>query len=174
MESFFTEWLDRARRRLEPAEVVVPCRYSIHTYPEHVFVHECFPRALDYCESHRIKGTYYVFGNALSGGMGEHGWVELPDDIVFDGVLQRFYNRARYYELERVKVWYRFTRSAAVWLRQQDLDTYRWDVHLWLPFAEPDKPPLLIDIKKARHFLASAEGERLQARMLLEKSNGHR
>src|SRR5690349_15123598 len=29
----------------------------------------------------------------------DHAWVELPGDIVFDGVLQTFFTRASYYDI---------------------------------------------------------------------------
>jgi hypothetical protein len=34
-------------------------------------------------------------------GLGQrHAWVELPGDVVFDGVLQRFYKKLAYYDIE--------------------------------------------------------------------------
>jgi hypothetical protein len=69
---------------------------------------------------------YYVFGRAVCGGIQEHGWVELPANVVFDGVLQRFYDLGRYYESEYAMPWYRFTRPAVVWLLAQHLPSWRW------------------------------------------------
>src|ERR1019366_9751139 len=49
----------------------------------------------------------------------DEGWVELPGNVVFDGVLQRFYDLGKYYESEYARPWYRFTRRAVVWVLAQ-------------------------------------------------------
>ncbi len=130
------KWVQRDLERLAFAEIAVPRRYSIHTWPDTLFPRECFPRACYYVELHRIKGIQYVLGKAVSGGFGEHGWVELPGNVVFDGVLQRFYDRDKYYQSEHAMPWYKFTRTAVCWLLAKHLTTWRWDLCLGLPWAK--------------------------------------
>jgi hypothetical protein len=156
--------------RLAPAEIAVPCRYSIHTHPDRQFPTLCFPRACYYVQTHRIKGIEYVFGTSFGGGMrGNHGWVELPGNVVFDGVLQRFYDRSEYYRIEVAMPWYRFARTAVLWLLKQltgDDGTinWRWDVTLHLPRADSahdrSAQALLVDRMAAQKYLAKAEGIR--------------
>jgi hypothetical protein len=145
--------------RLASAEIAVPRRYSIYTLPDKQFPRECFPQACYYVETHRIKGMYYVFGEAVCGGLQQHGWVELPGNVVFDGVLQRFYDLAKYYESELARPWYKFTRTAVVWLSAQRPPHWRWDAWLGLPWAKSamDRTAevLVVDKKDAQAFLAA-------------------
>jgi hypothetical protein len=146
--------------RLASAEVDVPRRFSLRTRPDHLFPTLCFSKACLYVVTHRVRGIRYVFGTARGGGMGEHGWVELPGRIVFDGVLQRFYDLDKYYECEAARPWYRFTRSAVVWLLGQELPQWRWDWAMMLPWArsalDPAAEVLLIDRKDAENYLTRA------------------
>jgi hypothetical protein len=155
--------------RLAPAEVAVPRRYSIYTHPHRQFPTLCFPRACYYVQTHRIKGMEYVFGTSLGGGFGNHGWVELPGNVLFDGVLQRFYDREAYYRIEFAMPWYRFTKTAVLWLLEQlkrDDGTinWRWDLPLGLPWAnsahDRNAQALLVDRKAAQKYLAEAEETR--------------
>jgi hypothetical protein len=119
-------------------------------------------------ELHRIKGVHYVFGTAACGGWQQHGWVEIGN-IVFDGVLQRFYDKAKYYYSEHAMPWYKFTRSAVLWILEQGFETWQWDVHLQLPWAKSaldrTAPVLHIDRKDAQRFFA-AKALKLKATLL--------
>ena len=119
MGHFLCEMIQEQATRLAPAEVSVPPHYLRYTQPDMQFPGECFMRAWSYVLTHRLKRMVYVFGTTLGGGMGGHAWVELPGNIVFDGVLQRFFDLPRYYEIEHAMPWYRFTRSAVLWIRDQ-------------------------------------------------------
>jgi hypothetical protein len=115
-----------------------------------------------------LPQALYVLGEALGGGLGQHGWVEI-DDLVFDGVLQEFYSKSGYYELALARPWYRFDRKATMWVdrlrsRQKgDLNTYRFDHLLRLPWADYSNPQTL-DLDLAKRYLkatATATGYRL-------------
>ena len=91
----------------------------------------------------------------------DEGWVELPGNVVFDGVLQRFYDLGKYYESEYARPWYRFTRRAVVWVLAQHLPTWRWDRELGLPLAKSamDRTAEVLPVDKddAQVFLAAAK-----------------
>ncbi len=153
------EMIQEQATRLAPAEVSVPPHYLRYTQPDRQFPGECFRRACSYVLTHRLKGMVYVFGTTLGGGMGEHAWVELPGNIVFDGVLQRFYDLPRYYEIEHAMPWYKFTRSAVRWIVEQRFEHWRWDWPLGLPWAKSGHDTtaevLLVDRKDAQRLLAA-------------------
>lgn len=155
------KWMTRNLERLAFAEVSVPHRFSIHTRPDLQFPRKCFETACNYVTLHRVKGMHYVLGEALCGGIQQHGWVELPGNIVFDGSLQRFYDRAKYYQSEHARPWYRFTRSAVIWILEQRLPSWRWDFCLRLPWAksatDSTADALIIDRKDAQRFLDAAK-----------------
>jgi hypothetical protein len=84
-----------------------------------------------------------VLGEAVCGGIQQHGWVELKDgdrEVVFDAVLQTFYDKAGYYQSEHVWAWYRFDRQATMWIsrrqHRQEHCSYRWDCMLGLPVSQ--------------------------------------
>jgi len=60
--------------------------------------------------------------------------------------------------------WYKFTRPATCWLCMQRLPTWRWDHELLLPWAKSARdrtaPVLLVDLPKARKYLAAARKQR--------------
>ena len=130
----------RELERLAAAEIVVPKRYSRGTLPQYQYWSECFPRAMAYVRRHNIDGLRYVIGDGGLGGFNRHAWVELPGDIIFDGVLQQFYDKTKYIEIEHVRTWYRFTRDAAVLADAQHFDTWQWYFELGLPWANFDDP----------------------------------
>jgi len=78
--------------RLRRAEVNVPKIWRQGTNPRSFRFNDCFRQAFKYMmaiglrvEDHRdiwlVHGTHYWYA--------KHAWVEIPKDIVFDGVLQR-------------------------------------------------------------------------------------
>jgi hypothetical protein len=83
---------------LASCEVAVPKEWSVGTRPGKERQGECFRAALSYVFRHEIPGLVLVHGTIEQPvGRIEHAWVELPGDIVFDGVAQRFYRRDGYY-----------------------------------------------------------------------------
>lgn len=60
----------------------------------------CYREALEYVMEHEnIQPIRLVHGRICGcNGYIDHAWVELPGDIVFDGVTQRFYVKVCFYE----------------------------------------------------------------------------
>ena len=61
----------------------------------------CFQEAIKYIERHReLPNMQFVNGiiiNPLTGEPVCHGWVEIGDDVLFDGVVHKFLDRESYY-----------------------------------------------------------------------------
>jgi len=83
---------------LRQAEVQVPgsLRSSHRIGPHNI--KDCFRKAFEYAFEHQVQGIRIVHGTHRNEYF-EHAWVELPDGVLFDGVLQRFYDRERYYSI---------------------------------------------------------------------------
>jgi hypothetical protein len=162
---FVERCVEEQLQRLAPAEISVCRRYALYTTPLRRFPTQCFNKACYYMMTHRIKGIEYVFGSSLGGGLGgNHAWVELPGGVVFDGVLQRFYRKDDYYRIECARPWYRYTRSAVLYLIESltvngNID-YRWHDPLGLPWAmsahDPSVEALLVDRRMAERRLAAS------------------
>jgi hypothetical protein len=145
-EAHARRWMEISRDRLAHAVVRPPNPWRKAQIQGTWFPGQCFLRAIQFLrESPHLPDPTYVFGEAISGGLQQHGWVEIGD-VVFDGVQQEFYSRPAYYETERVVVWYRFTRKAAMLLHRQQKRlpdqsrAYRWDDWLGLPWADTSNP----------------------------------
>jgi hypothetical protein len=150
----------RIREQMKDVEVVPPDELRSLSDPSRVYARWCFEMAYLYVVSHdHVEGIHYVVGEASVGGCGLHAWVELPNDVVFDGVMQRFYRREAYDERQHVKVYYRYTGAAAVEivvaLRRKlgNEATWAWHLHLGLPWGQASAP-LLIDSDLAVRLLA--------------------
>src|SRR5262249_10516230 len=129
--------------------------------PELRFPGHCFPRAIEFLilfgpKKSQEHNAVYVYGKALCGGLGEHGWVELDDRIVFDGVQQQFYAKQGFYESEGARQWYRFTRPAVLALqRRKDFKGHwHWHVALGLPYAGGPAHPLTVTLEMVKELLA--------------------
>lgn len=152
--------LGRAEERLRPALVDVPKQLK-RLSCDFWFPGECFPRAIHLVRTNpKLPTAEYVLGQALSGGLGEHGWVEY-EDLVFDPVLQDWYWKEGYYASECATPWYRFSRPATIYLaRQMDKmadSTYRWDGWLQLPWGK-NTP---ISLEQAKAYFAQANLNRI-------------
>jgi hypothetical protein len=143
----------------KPYEVEVPRTWHRHVASDKYFPGECYPRSIFFirCSPH-LPQALYVLGEAVCGGIQQHGWVELKHgdrEVVFDAVMQTFYDKAGYYQSEQVWAWYRFDRRATMWIsRRQDRQehwSYRWDRVLGLPLAKRDEPPMLVDLEAAKY-----------------------
>jgi hypothetical protein len=134
----------------EDREVSVPPIWGEGTEPSIVYTHECFYRSYLYAEylflrlkREELKDVYLVHGECML-AMGPHAWVELPGDVIFDGVLQRFYR------LSHVTAWYKYTPSAATVLAcnmpvdAHGQQSYAFYLPLKLPWGNPANP-LIID-----------------------------
>jgi hypothetical protein len=71
------------------------------TWPRRHYPQQCYPRTVKYVFDHpEIDGLRLVHGvvsHAPHFAPLDHAWVELPGEVVFDGVVQAFFTRASYY-----------------------------------------------------------------------------
>lgn len=130
--------------------------------PHSLYPQECFYRAYRYA-THiariAVDGIWLVHGEC-SLAFGCHAWVELPDGLAFDGVLQQFFRTTDYYGILLGQPWYRFTPDAAALISANMPKTedgefiHRWDTELKLPWFRG--VVLEIDEPLAGDFLVSS------------------
>jgi hypothetical protein len=156
------DWMESNAERLRPHVVAVPRPWRKAAIADKWFPCQCYRRAVQFVHrSPHLPEALYVMGETYGAGFLDfkHGWVELEDRVVFDGVMQEFYDKAGYYTAERAVPWYRFTRPAVMFLnRKMSKDptmTYLWDCELKLPWAEDPLHPLLVDLDRAKAGLAA-------------------
>lgn len=100
-------------------EVDVPDSLRVGVTPDPrgrfpVYPYHCKEKAIEYVIAHPEAEPMLVFGTWRGGT--PHGWVEIGESI-FDGNMQRFYDRDSYYEAVDAKprrVWTRSEAMAAV------------------------------------------------------------
>jgi hypothetical protein len=87
--------------RMASAEVAVPVAWRPRS--KRRFPRLCYQRSLghflakgDQFDGRLVHGQYRGGGPILVG----HAWIEIGGDVVFDGVLSRFYRLADYYQLQ--------------------------------------------------------------------------
>jgi len=92
-----------ARDGYKNIEVEVDQSYKINVR-NRVYPKSCYNKSWDYMLGHDIENMVLVHGNfTLFGLKWGHAWVEI-DNVIFDGVYQRFYDKDLYYaELGLVK-----------------------------------------------------------------------
>jgi hypothetical protein len=142
--------LENQVHQLRSAEVEVPEAWRVGIDPRIRYPGECYIRAFRYVWDlvGRIKPNdqvWLVHGEyGLSTG---HAWVELPGDAVFDGVLQRFYEKRGYYEIHSASPWYKYSPLAAsvIGLSMPKDSSGKWRCGAWhivlkLPWADPQNP----------------------------------
>jgi|SRR5579859_4301880 len=82
-------------------QVEVEPAWRRRTWPRRRYPQQCYTRTTKYMLQHPdIAGARLVHGviaHAPHFVPMPHAWVELPGDIVFDGVVQTFFTRASYY-----------------------------------------------------------------------------
>jgi hypothetical protein len=82
-------------------QVEVEAGWKRRTWPHRRYPQQCYARATKYMLQHPdIEGTRLVHGMVAHAPYFvplAHAWVELPGDIIFDGVVQAFFTRASYY-----------------------------------------------------------------------------
>jgi hypothetical protein len=134
-------WMDELETRLRPHVVAVPNAWRKGISPTYTFPRECFSSAVYYLHRNPdLPNPLYVIGKTIGGGR-QHGWVEVDGSVVFDGVMQEFYDKSGYYSAEKACPWYRFTRAAVMYLdrrmRRDSTMTWAWHVELVVRFANP-------------------------------------
>lgn len=89
---------------LHSAQQVDVCgNWRRRTWPHRRYPQQCYAKTTKYVLQHLdIEGARLVHGvvaHAPHFVAMSHAWVELPGDVVFDGVVQAFFTRASYYEV---------------------------------------------------------------------------
>jgi hypothetical protein len=83
--------------------VTVEPGWARGTRPRRRYPQQCYAKTARYVLDHAdIRGMRLIHGVVSHPPMFvplDHAWVELPGDIVFDGVLQTFFTRASYYAI---------------------------------------------------------------------------
>ena len=90
------------RQLLESAvRADVDVGWADHTWPRRRYPQQCYARTVKYVLDHpEIDGLRLVHGvvsHAPHFVPLDHAWVELPGEVVFDGVVQAFFTRESYY-----------------------------------------------------------------------------
>jgi len=79
---------------------------------------DCYRLAYYFVLHDAPEGAHLVHGHIREGGASSHytghAWVELPGDIVYDGVLQRFYRCECYYATRHARRSFAFLKVDAV------------------------------------------------------------
>jgi hypothetical protein len=85
---------------LRQHEVRPPARLHRGVQPGAHYPGECFRRCVDYVLANGdVPGVVMVDGLVNGeGGRIRHAWVELPGGLVFDGVMQAFFDASGYYD----------------------------------------------------------------------------
>jgi hypothetical protein len=145
--------LRRQLHRLRSAEVDVPAIWQKGIDPRVQYPGECFCRAYHYVIDlvQRLPANEHIW--LVHGEYGistGHAWVELPGDVVFGAVLQRFYEKPGYYETQSASPWYKYSPAAAMIIAANipadNSETRRyggWHLVLKLPWADPQNPTVI-------------------------------
>ena len=82
-------------------QVEVEAGWKRRTWPHRRYPQQCYARTTKYMLQHlEIDGARLVHGMIAHAPYFvpmAHAWVDLPGDVVFDGVVQAFFTRASYY-----------------------------------------------------------------------------
>ena len=139
----------------------VPKEWKVGTQPRYVYPQQCYSRSFHYAthDARYKPGVWLVHGRSLL-GPGGHAWVELPDGLVFDAVVQRWFRN--YYgrgdDGQMAEAWYKYDPMAVVLIHrrmnllQTEMDDYCYHRWLQLPWGNPQNP-LVIDITRAEELL---------------------
>lgn len=179
-EAVRREACEKFRKRYNNKEVSMPGLWSEGTEPDTVYPQKCFYRAYLFCSAlgsrlsdDELNGVYLVHGECCL-ALGPHAWVELPGDLLFDGVFQRFYRLS----LCDAAAWYKYTpRAADIICANMPVDAktnmmcYAFYHPLRLPWGDPSNP-LIIDYDKAIELLVTS-GLRPDLEYRLRKNGSH-
>ena len=139
---------------LRQYEVPAPPAWAGRATPDAIYPGQCFDRSFRFAiavpPARRAPDPdagdpWLVHGEYC--GFHRHAWVELPGDIVFDGVNQRFYDRRGYYKAVYASPWYLYSPAAAVVISIHMTPSPNgmirlgdWHIPLGLPWADPENP----------------------------------
>ena len=118
--------------------VSVESGWARGTWPGRRYPQQCYAKTVKYVLDHpEINGTRLVHGvvsHAPHFVPLDHAWVELPGDIVFDGVVQTFFTRSSYYSVMAAVALDAYSAAAT----RRLVDTHRrpgpWNAK-WVPTA---------------------------------------
>jgi len=83
--------------------VSVESGWARGTWPRRRYPQQCYPKTvkyvLDHPEIQRLRLIHGVVSHPPYFVPLDHAWVELPGDIVFDGVVQTFFTQSSYYSV---------------------------------------------------------------------------
>jgi hypothetical protein len=162
-------FLQQIAEALRPHEVEVPPAWRALTEPGRTYPGECFERSstfitelsLALADAVPARGSLWLMHGAYHIGQ-PHGWCELPDDVVFDGIFQQFYARQAYYDTVCARPWYKYTPDAAILVERNmplnpdgTIPVGWWHRHLKLPWADPNNPTE-IDFGRAWELIHAA------------------
>lgn len=103
---------------------------------------KCFEKAFQYMIDVRPKDGVLLHGKYSPFKVPEdwfsymeHAWVELPGDIIFDGVLQRFYRKVDYYNYYHAVKVYEYTCDEAVKKVSVEHTSGPWEYDILMKFS---------------------------------------
>ena len=84
-------------------QVTVEVGWARRTWPRRRYPQQCYPKTVKYVFDHpQIIGMRLIHGVVSHPAHRlpfDHAWVELPGDVVFDGVVQTFFTHDSYYSV---------------------------------------------------------------------------
>jgi hypothetical protein len=98
-----SDGLHRVGRHLlaSAVQVDVDVSWAAHTWPRRRYPQQCYPRTFKYVVDHPDIDCLLLVHGVVSHAPHfvplDHAWVELPGEVVFDGVVQAFFSRDSYY-----------------------------------------------------------------------------
>jgi hypothetical protein len=98
------------RESMRPFEVVPDPPYRLNRRPR-LYPKGCFVRAYRYVMDHSTTEALLVHG--LYHDVLDHAWVEIPGGVVYDGVLDRFYQAEAYYLAMKAEPLAKYTAKEA-------------------------------------------------------------
>lgn len=157
--------IERQLYRLRCAERDVSKELRAGTDPRVHYPGECYFRAYRYATDLALRQSserqIWVVHGEYGYSLG-HAWVELPRDVLFDPVLQRFYEKLAYYAIQMASPRYKYSAQAAMLIRanmpQNSSGVWRagaWHEVLKLPLADPNNPTV-IDFERAAELLVTS------------------
>lgn len=85
---------------LKPFEVEVDDTFKTGRQ-KRLYPKQCYKKAYQYIMEHPYDGVMLCHGLYTECSIG-HAWIELPCNIVFDGTMQRFYDKEGCYKVEMI------------------------------------------------------------------------
>jgi hypothetical protein len=169
------------KERRSQGTLKVPSEWKEGTNTGYVYPRQCFWRSLEYAihPARRTVPEVWLVHGESDFSLGGHAWVELPDGLVFDAVLQRWYRNYYGSDGQNGRAWYKFTPDAALLIYSElnagndgsTLAEYRFDTFLWLPWGDPANP-LYIDYALAVRLIATREARKASCPVPLTQKAG--